>query len=165
LRIKRCAFLNPKEIEMGSKVDLVKAYYDKAWSNPPASLKEAVEIYFSDDYKSFDKDGNVVMTREAFVGMSQLMLAAFKDFKVVYGDIHEESDGVVSSYHFEGTHTGPMDLSAMGLGVIPPSGKKIVWPEQSSKWKVEGGKIVSEVPVTGGMEEFLAALGVKLPSA
>ena len=72
---------------MGSKSDVVKAYYNEAWTNPPESFKKAFETYFSDDWKSFDKDGNVLMTKETLVGMSLLILDAFKDFTIVYGDI------------------------------------------------------------------------------
>jgi predicted ester cyclase len=150
---------------MGSKSDVVRAYFDLEWSNPPASLVEAATKYIADDFKSLDKDGNVVMTKEVYVGMAHVLLAAFKDMKVVYGDIHEEGDSVITSFHFEGTQTGDFDLSAMGLGIIPASGKRIVWPEGASRWKVEGGKIVSEQPIVGGIEAFLAPLGVKLPTA
>ena len=149
---------------MTSKADIVKAYYDLSWSNPPASLMESIATYISDDFKSLDEDGNVIMTKEMFIGMTQLLANAFKDFKSVYSDVHEEGDEVIMTYHFEGTHTGDFDMSAMGMGVIPASGKKIVWPEAKSKWRVEGDKIVSEQS-SGGMESFLAPLGVELPAA
>ena len=133
--------------------------------NPPASTLEADETYLSDDFKSLDKHGNVVMNKETMLGMTQLMAVAFKDFKTVYHDFHEEGDGVIVRLHFEGTHTGDFDLSAMGLGVIPASGKKIVWPEAITKFTVKGDKITSEKEISGGIEWFLAPLGVKLPSA
>ena len=69
--------------------------------------------------------------------------------------------------HFEGTHKADLDLSAIGAGVIPASGKRIVWPDESTKVMVEGDKIVRLEPYgdSGGMETFLAGLGVELPSA
>jgi len=79
--------------------------------------------YLSDDFQSLDKDGNVVENKEAQVGLTQLLVAAFEDFKSVYSDVREEGDSVIVSYHFEGMHTGDLDLSAMGLGIIPASGK------------------------------------------
>ena len=152
---------------MTSKIDVYKAYYKASWANPPSSLIKANETYLSDDFQSLDKDGNVLMNKEAYFGMTQLLVAAFKDFKSVYSDIREEGEGVIVSYHFEGTHTGDFDLSAMGMGVIPASGKKIVWPEATSEFKIEGDKIVSIKPhgESGGMESFLELLGVSLPSA
>jgi predicted ester cyclase len=165
LRFERDAHLFPQEGDMTSKLDVVKAWYKMSWTNPPASNIEAAEKYISDDFQSLDRNGNLVMDKKTFVGMAQLMYAAFKDFKGVYSDLQEEGDGVIMSFHFEGTQTGDFDLSAMGLGVIPASGKRIVWPEAKTKFKVEGDKIVGEQEITGGMEWFLAPLGVKLPSA
>lgn len=146
---------------MGSKFDVARAYISAAWSNPPESLVEAAGTYLSDDFQVLDPDGNVVMNREAFLGMSQLLMAAFKDFNVVYSDMHDGDDGLVTSYHFEGTHTGDLDMSVMGMGIMPASGKKIVWAEATNKWKVEGGKIVAEVGISGsGISAFLTPLGL-----
>jgi hypothetical protein len=52
------------------------------------------------------------------------------------------------------------------MGVIPASGKKIVWSEASVEYKVDGEKIVSERPYGGasGIQAMLAPLGVTLPS-
>ena len=53
----------------------------------------------------------------------------------------------------------------MGLGVIPASGKNIMWPDASSIFYVKGDQIVSEQVVDSGLEWFLTPLGVKLPTA
>jgi hypothetical protein len=152
---------------MSSKVDVWKEYYEASWTNPPSSVIEANETYLSDNFQSLDKDGNVVANKEAQVGLTQLLVNAFKDFKGYYSDVREEGDSAIVSSHFEGTHTGDLDLTAMGLGVIPASGKKIVWPEVTNEFKIEDDKIVSIKPYgdSGGMESFLAPLGVTQPSA
>jgi predicted ester cyclase len=152
---------------MSSKLEVYKAYYEASRANPPASLVEANETYLSDDFQLLDKDGNSQMDKQAYIGMTHLLSAAFKDFRAVYSDLREEGDDVIVSYHFEGTHTGDFDLSAMGLGVLPASGKKIVWPEESSEFKIKGDKIVSIKPHgdAGGMEAFLGARGMTPPSA
>jgi predicted ester cyclase len=151
---------------MGSKSDLYKAYFEASWANPPSSIVEANMTYLSDDFKNYDKDGNVLMDRAAYTGMGQLLGSAFTDFNAVYSEIREEGDSVIARYHFEGTHTGDLDLSAMGLGVIPASGKRIVWPEDTAAFKIQGDKIVSIKPYgdSAGVASFLAALGVKPPS-
>jgi predicted ester cyclase len=155
-----------KENDMASKVDVYKAYVEASWANPPSSIAEASMTYLSDDFKNFDKDGNVIMDRAAYTGMGQLLGSAFTDFKAVYSDVREEGDSVIATYHFEGTHTGDLDLSAMGLGIIPASGKKIVWPDDTAAFKIRGDKIASIKPYgdSAGIEAFLAPLGVKLPS-
>ena len=151
---------------MGSKVDVYKAFHEASVADPPASITEANETYLSDDFQNLDQDGNVIMDRQTYIGMTQILTNAFKDFTAVIGDTREEGDSVLVTYHFEGTHTSDLDLSAMGMGVVPASGKKIVWPEGTSEFKIEGDKIVSIKPYgdSGGMESFLAPLGVTLPS-
>ncbi len=152
---------------MGSKADVWKAYYEASLADPPASVVEANMTYLSDDFQSLDKDGNVVANKEAQVGLTQLLVNAFKDLKYMVNDIREEGDSVIVSYHIEGTHTGDLDLSAMELGVIPASGKFIVWPDITTAFKIEGDKIASTRPYgdSGGIEIFLEPLGVKPPSA
>lgn len=151
---------------MTSKLDVYKAYYEATWSNPPASMVEANETYLAENFQNLDKDGNVIADKAAYIGMNHLIAAAFKDFKAIYSDLREEGDSVIVRFHLEGTHTGDLDLSAMGMGVVPASGKKIVWPEASAAFKIEGDKIVSIKPYgdSGGMEEFFALLGVTPPS-
>ena len=151
---------------MGSKSELVMKYHELVYSNPPASAMEANETYLSDDFKVLDNDGNVVADKRAYAGMNQIIFGAFKDYKAVYSELREEAGGVILGYHFEGTFTGDLDLSAMGLGVIPASGKKIIWPEASSVFMVESDKIVGVKPYgeSRGMEDFFEPLGVKLPT-
>lgn len=151
---------------MGSKLEFYKAYFDASWANPPSSNVEAIETYMAEDFQSLDQDGNVMMNKAAQIGMIQLLFTAFKDFKFVRSDMREEGDNVIVSGHWEGTFTSDLDLSPLGMGVIPASGEKIVWPEATSKIKIEGDQIESITPVgdTGGVKGFLAALGVEPPS-
>jgi hypothetical protein len=150
---------------MSSKEDVIQRWYDESWTNPPASMVEAATKYFSDDYQGLDKDGNVMMDKSAYIGTTQIMMNAFTDFKGVLHDLSEEDGSVIMTFHWEMTHTGDFDLSAMGMGVIPASGKRLVTPESKSRFMVEGDQIVSSKPISGGFEWLLAALGVKAPSA
>jgi len=148
---------------MTSKLDIVKAYTELIGVGGDI---EAATAYFSDDFQNFDKDGKVAMTKEGIVGMARMMNASFKDFGFVLTNLRDEGDFIIMTGHFEGTHTSDLDLSAMGLGVVPASGEKIVWPEASAKLTVEGDKIVRMEPYAGaaGLQAFLAALGLEPPS-
>ena len=152
---------------MSSNLDVVSEFMDAAWSNPPSSVIDANETSLAENFQSLDKDGNPLMNRDAYIGMARLLLSSFTDFKWVLRDLRQVGDSVIMSGHFEGRHTGDLDLSAMGAGVIPASGKMVVWPEASVEYKVQGDKIVSEKAYGGnsGPEAFLEALGLKLPSA
>jgi hypothetical protein len=146
---------------MTSNLDVVKA-----WTDLPAGDLAASAAYLSKDFQSLDKDGNVEMNKEAWVGMGHILLASFTDYDWVRTGIREEGDFVIMSGRFEGSFTSDLDLSAMGMGVIPASGKEIDWPESSSKITVEGDKIVrlEQIGDSSGMETFLAALGVEPPA-
>lgn len=152
---------------MTSKLDVVKVFLDRAWKDVPTSLLEACQYTLSDEFQQFDANGNAVMNKEAYIGAGQMMAASFEGFTWVLSNLREEGDSVIMTGHFEGTHTGDLDLSAFGAGVIPASGKNIVWPESRVRWVVEGDKIVREEALdeSGSLETFLAALGVKSPSA
>jgi len=146
---------------MISKLDIVRAYSDAMAVDMVAAMD-----YLSDDFHTADPDGNVVLTKDGFVGLGRKMRTSFTDFTWVTTDIREEGDQVIFSGHNEGTHTSDLDLSAMGIGVVPASGKKIVWPEASMKLTVEGDKIVKMEPHGGaaGLQGFLAPLGVEPPA-
>ena len=121
---------------MTSKLDVVKA-----WLAQPISDNEARMAYIAEDFQNVDYD-----------------------YKA--SEVREEGDAVIMTGHFEGTHTADIDLSLLGAGVVPASGKKIVWPEWSTKITVGQAKITRMEPYGegGGMEAFLAPLGVKPPS-
>ena len=152
---------------MGKNLETYNTYRAASEANPPASYLEAEEKYLSDDFQVLGMDGEVQMNKEAYMGMGTLLFASFPDFNAVIHDVQEEGDSVLVRSHFEGTFTGDLDLSAMGLGVIPASGKKIVWPEATTKWKFKGDQIASlqEMDENGGIGPFLAALGVTPPGA
>jgi predicted ester cyclase len=150
-----------KENFMTSKIEIVKSYAEAA-----AKDMELAFDYLSDDFHTIDKEGNVVLTKEGFSNMGRMMLASFPDYVWITTDIRKEGDYVILSGHNEGTHRSDLDLSAMGLGVVRASRKKIVWPESIMKLSVEGGKIIQMEPYGGaaGLQGFLEALGIELPS-
>lgn len=151
---------------MGNNLDFVKAYLDKAWANPPASVAETSMEYLADDFKSLDRDGTVLMDKQMYIGMGQMLLASFSGFRWVLKGLREEDGIVYMTGHFEGTHTGDLDMSAMGAGVIPASGKQVTWPDTTVKVTVKDNKLTSEqTTAAGGMAEFLEPLGVKLPTS
>lgn len=149
---------------MSSKTDVVRKWHEKSWSNPPSSMIEANNIYLSDSYQATDKDGNPRGNKAAMSAMSQILSHAFEGFRGVVHDLQEEQDGTVTmTFHFEGRHTGDLDLSAMGLGVIPATGIDIMTPESKTIFTVEGDQIVSSQAISGGFDFVLAAIGA-IPS-
>ena len=148
-----------------SKLDTARAYVDLI--SVDGDLEKAITDYMADDFKNLDKDGDVALTKDQLLGMTRRLGRSFTGYGFLCSDLRDEDDFVIMTGHFEGTHTDDLDLSAMGLGVIPASGKKVVWPEASAKLTIEGSKIVKMEPHAGaaGLKAWLAALGIDTPSA
>ena len=159
-----CSPMGKQGNNMSSKLDVVSAYTKLAanW----ADNAEVAWAYLADDFRNLDKDDNVVLNRERFIGLTRMLLASFPDLTFVTTGIREEDDYIVLTGHNEGTHINDIDLSAMGVGVVPASGKKIVWPEGSFKVTVVDDRISTWGPYGdyGGAAAWLSALGVELPS-
>lgn len=138
---------------MTSELDIVKAWV-------AGNSIEATAKYLADDFQWSDQSGDTVMDKAAYLGMGTLMYASFDELKYVATNVRQEGDIVYLTGHFEGKHVNDFDLSAMGMGVIPASGKWIVWPDSTDRVVVEGDQIVSMTNVSddGGMEAFLAPL-------
>ena len=139
------------------KIELVKGIND--WTN------SRVEDYYADGFQlisssgpPFDKDATLMMRR--------LMKEAMPDIKTIIDDLREDGDDVLVTSHWEGTFTNDFDLSALGMGVVPATGKLVVFPTASVRVSFEGDKI-SKVydPATGpdaGVAGFVKALGVEM---
>lgn len=143
-----------------SKLDVVKAWTD---TNDLANI----EKYLSDDFRNISPKGQPQMDKKSYLGFASLLYAALPDMKYFRADLYEEGDYVIMKGHFEGTFENDLDLSAMGFGVIPANGKRVIWPESGAKVEVEGGKITSleSIGQSGEQSAFLAPLGVEMPQS
>lgn len=145
--------------------DVVSAWNKASMVNPPASMIEADQKYLSEDFQNIDMDGKVVADKKAYSALAPLMNNAFPDLNYVWEDHQEEGNAVVAKFHWEGTFTHDLDLSAIGLGVIKATGKKLVWPQFQAKFSTKNDQITSIEEIHGGLGLFLAPLGVKMPQA
>jgi hypothetical protein len=135
------------------KIETVKrAFSVKHW--------EEAQDLLADNFQSTDEGGSPPFDKATWIGMGQMLQASFPDLENVIDDIREEGQGVRVTSHFVGTFANALDLSAMGVGVVPASGKKITWPPSTSLVTLEGGKITRLHNTGSGMGSFLQALGV-----
>jgi hypothetical protein len=76
--------------------------------------------------------------------------------------------GVVKvSAELKGTHSGILDLSPVGLGVTPATGKSFAMPREHGKVTIKGDKVVSWVVNRidgGGLMGILVQLGLTVPT-
>ena len=99
-----------------------------------------------------------------WVGRQQALLGSFSDLHENFEIICVDGNVVHGINHITGTHDGDLDLSQMGIGVIPATGNKVT-AVMSVAHTVENDKIVSSTarPVANmGFAYVLAQIGVNI---
>ena len=144
---------------MNSKMEVAKAWAAAVAPGSNIGFDAAANL-LADDFQNLDQDGNGALNKDGLLNLGRTMQAAFTDYGFVVSELSEEGDAIIIIGHNEGVHTGDLDLSAMGLGVIPASGKKIVWLAASAKLTIAGDQIKRMEPYAGpaGLKAFLAGL-------
>jgi len=103
----------------------------------------------------------------AWMGMSASLKTAFPDLNYQFKIVSVEGSTVHISAELKGTHTGILDLSAMGLGVIPPTNKTFAAAYENGEASVQDGKVKTwamEGTEGAGLMAILDQLGVKIPA-
>ena len=126
---------------------------------------DAVAGYLSDDFQ-FSGPTPEPVGKGPYIGLTKTMLAAFPDINYNARTTSVEGDVIKTTSQLTGTHTADLDLTPMGMGVIPATGKSFSNPEEVGEMRVKDGKVVSwEIERTegGGLAGILAQLGVQPP--
>ena len=92
---------------------------------------------------------------------------AFPDINYQFKTVSADGNTVQISAQLKGTHKGSLDLSAMGLGVIPPTNKTFAATLEHGELSVQDGKVKTWAmkPTEGaGIMAILGQLGVKTPA-
>jgi predicted ester cyclase len=138
-----------------NRIELVKTAFDL---NNPNRYS-----YLSDDFQWTDELGSPPMNRRTWLAMGDLMESAFPDISLIIEDIREEGDGVVVTSHFRGTFRNDLDLSPVGMGVVPATGKAVDFPSGTDLVSFDNGKISElhnrDAGPDAGMAGFLKAVG------
>jgi hypothetical protein len=123
--------------------------------------------YYSDDFQAVDEQSGQKYDKASWFATGKQLQDAFPDLKNFNDEIKEEGDQLLVTSHWEGTFTNPFDLSMLGMGVIQPSGKKVVFPPAKVRHSFKDGKITRSVVLNTGPEAgfagILKALGVSMP--
>jgi hypothetical protein len=118
--------------------------------------------YLSDDFQWSDELGNPPIDKASWMAMGRPLQAAVPDMEVVIDDIREDGDDILVTSHYTGTFKNDLDLSAAGMGVIPATGKAIVFAPQRDRVCFDGDKISEihnlETGPDAGIAGFLKAL-------
>ena len=121
--------------------------------------------YLTDDFQATFANGSPPMDKSTWLGSGQLMEAAMPDMVWEFDYIGEEGDDVLVETRMSGTFENDLDLSAMGVGVIPATGKRVEMGPILNRISFDDGKICEmHDPRTGsegGLAGLLTALGVE----
>jgi hypothetical protein len=145
-----------KEIDTVNKKELVKSAFN-------LDRPDRYSLY-ADDFKWTDSVGSPPLDKNSFFGGEEPLRLAVPDLSIVIDDIKEDGDYIVIASHFSGTFRKDLDLSSMGMGVIPATGKAFASPSQRDRVSFDGDKISElhnlETGPDAGMAGFIKALGV-----
>jgi len=126
---------------------------------------DTVASHLSDDFV-FSGPTPEPISGEQWVGMQRLMLNAFPDWSFNLSDVQVTGNVARTTHQITGTHSGDLDLSPLGLAVLPATGKSIKLPVEQAVITFEGDKAVrfeADVPPEGGVAGLLKQLGVEMP--
>jgi predicted ester cyclase len=111
----------------------------------------------------------VPLNKQAFLVFQQVHNDAFADWQFnPHGE--EEADGRVRlGVQITATHTGPYDVSKLGVPIpaVSATGKRRQWPQEILTFRVQNGEIAAlhvDTTSDGGVLGTLAWLGIDLPS-
>jgi predicted ester cyclase len=120
---------------------------------------------YLDDDMSFEGPFPHPLGKDAYLNTLRTMINAFPDLDYHYRVIDVDGNHLRYASYFSGTHTGDLDLSAQGMGIIPPTGKSFETAEEEGEvWFTDDGKverIVIHPEEGGGVQGMLGQLGVQ----
>lgn len=147
---------------MLNDMEIVRSYYVALDSG---NLDQAGQ-FLSEDFRMFETATGWVGKNQA-LEMLSLIKTALPDLKHALSNIRSEGGIVMLTAQAGGRHNGPLDLPnlGMGLGVVPATGRMVIFPPDQYEFTVAHGKITSErnvTPITpySGVAGFLKAVGV-----
>jgi len=121
--------------------------------------------YLSDDFV-FSGPVPEPISGEQWLGLQRLLQAAFPDWSFNLTNVQVTGNVARTTHQITGTHTGDLDLSPMGMPVVPATGKSVKLPVEHSDVTFEGDKAVrlhADVSAGGGVPGILQQLGVEMP--
>jgi predicted ester cyclase len=126
---------------------------------------ETASTFLTDDFQ-FSGPVPEPVGKEAFIGLSRIIQAGIPDLNYNARVVGVEGNVVKVTHQLSGTHTADLDLTAMGMDVVPATGKSFSNAEEKFDYTVEGDKIVSlhTEPIEGaGLEALFQAIGYQPP--
>ena len=140
----------------------VKALMDAVQT---ADFKKAKSL-LADDFQ-FSGPIHEPVNGEQWLGMLTSLKTAFPKLDYHFGIEGADANVVHITAQLSGTHSGSLDLTAMGMGVTPATGKSFSAAREPGNVTVQGDKVASWAvqPTEGaGLMAILSQLGISVPA-
>jgi hypothetical protein len=118
----------------------------------------------TDDFE-FSGPLPVPVNAEGWFSISRLIALAFPTIQYNFQVTAEHGEQVHISTELTGRHTGMLDLTPVGMGVNPPTGKAFRNPVEAGVARVLDGRVASvriNPAEGGGVAGILTQLGIKM---
>ena len=142
--------------------EIVKSMMDAVQNG---DFKKA-RTYLTEDFQ-FSGPVPKPLNPDEWIGISNALKTAFPDLQYQLKLERMSSNVVYGSAELRGTHKGTLDLSMMGMGVIPATGKSFHAARELVQVTVRGDKISefrTEKRKDAGVPFILETLGINLPA-
>lgn len=140
-----------------NKREVVQAFMDSVQKGE----FELAKSMLTDDFH-FSGLGSETINKKTWLELSSNLKTAFPDLDYHFRVIGTNGDVVRSTTQLSGTHTGPLDLINVNMGLVPVTNKHISAKMAKTKVTVKEGKIKLWVvePIDGsGLDAVLHQLG------
>lgn len=128
---------------------------------------DTVASYLADDFQFSGPVPEPVGAAE-WIGLNRTLQAGMPDMSVNLRIVSIDGDTIHSVDQLTGTHTADLDLTPLGIGVIPATGRSVSLPQERGVSRIRGGKMVSielDTPADSGIAGLLAQLGIEPPQS
>jgi hypothetical protein len=125
---------------------------------------DTVLSYMTDDFQADGVGFAQPLGAQEWLVVSKALRGGFPDISYNFEIESVEGDVVRSSTQITGTHTGDLDLSPLGMGVIPATGRSISAPREVNESVAAGDKFKSiyfHTPEEGGLRGILGQIGAE----
>jgi predicted ester cyclase len=119
--------------------ELVKAYYAALDSGD----MDKAEQYLSEEYQLIDFISQP-MDKNAVFDLLKRFKAALTNLRHSLSNIQAEGNVVKLNVQLSGTNSAQLDLSMMGIGIIPRTRRFIIFPSGNYEFIIKDGKIAEQ---------------------
>lgn len=119
-----------------------------------------LEVLTAEGFEATGESETPALDRPTFVSVAQGLWAACPDWTVDVDAVHEKGDDVVAEVSIRGTQDEPLDLSSVGMGWMPPTGREVDVTRCPVRFALEDGRVVRERSGSDGMAGVLDQLGL-----